>query len=262
MIRQGYIIITILLLLSSQGCEESVDGCLQRNAANFDVTAVTACEDCCVLPVVSLDVELAYDTLRLAYGTEYPLNDQDTVTVLSFELPLTNFGFINNGVVTEVVDTLVDFVPRKRDDYVTVSQSTRFEIGHADFDVDFDSFSCILGYDQSELETLKPYVDINPNNKVVQFVRNFHNDTIDSYSQLNMLIEMEDSIRTIQVAELADVVKVIELEERLVASQGINWQVDMRIDLKQVLSGVTPSLSNEDIALLIGNNLSSSVTGN
>jgi len=261
-IRKQWSLLIIVLLLSSIGCEDSVEGCLQSNASNFDVTAVTPCDDCCELPTVSLDVELGYDTLQLRFGNEYPLNDMDTVKILSFELPLSVFTFHNDGMPREVVDTIIEFQPGKRDDYLSISQSSRYEIGHTDFEVDVDSYSCVLGYDQTELESLKPYVDINVENKVVQLVRNFHNDTIDTYSQLNIILEMADSTRTIQVQDLQNVLKTITLEDNLTFRAGQDWAIDMRIDLKRVLAGVTPRLSDAEIAALIGNNLSASVTEN
>ena len=88
---RSYFILGFSLLLSIilfTRCEESEPGCLDKNAENFDVQAIDACDTCCILPQVRLDMDLMFDTLPVSLGVDYAFG-ADTVSQLYLHLHLS-----------------------------------------------------------------------------------------------------------------------------------------------------------------------------
>lgn len=67
-----------ILLLFCTACYENIEGCLEVDATNFDVTADVECDDCCTLPRISINF---LHRLRAA--------DRDTFFSLNLNTPLT-----------------------------------------------------------------------------------------------------------------------------------------------------------------------------
>ena len=72
-----FFILFSFYLLFLAGCYEPVEGCLDLDAVNYDVTADNACNDCCTYPALTLSmqhlVQWPHDSVSLRYGVLYPV---------------------------------------------------------------------------------------------------------------------------------------------------------------------------------------------
>ena len=78
-----------LILLSLTACYEEVTGCLNPDAANYDLQADEACGDCCTFPSLAVRVTPQWDGVPVVAGTRYPYGTQgDSFTLLRFRFYL------------------------------------------------------------------------------------------------------------------------------------------------------------------------------
>ena len=245
------VLVTILL-----SCEESVDGCLDIRATNFDVAAVTACDSCCTLPTGSLDLVFKFDTLNLSFNTDYPLG-VDTIQLNSIELPFSQFRLLRLGAEFNFIDSILRFSPRMRDDYILVERVAQ-SIGHTDFVTLIDSIECRVGIDVDEINQLRPFIDVSSGNNVNLLIANLYDDALDSFIQARMEVQIADSIRAIEIQSIAN--PTIAFADTVDIVQGQNWTIDWELDVKKMLDGISPENTNEEIGEIISQNLAESIS--
>jgi len=251
--RSLYLALIIITLFS---CEESVDGCLDIRASNFDVTAVTACDSCCTFPTGSLSLDFRFDTLDLSFNTDYPLGE-DTIQLRSIRLPFSQFKLIRLGEELNLIDSVLRFSPYLRDDYVVIELETAQTIGHTDYVTLIDHIEARVGIDTDEVNQLQPFIDISGGNNVNQLISKMYNDSLMRFAQVIMEVEIEDSIRDLEILSIEN--PIISLNDTIDILQGRNWTIDWELDVKRMLDGINPTMSNEAIADVIGQNLSGAV---
>lgn len=253
----------IAVALSMLACETSEEGCLDIRAANFDVHAVNACDSCCVLPVARLDVDLSYDTLTFRFGTEYQLIDtEDTIRILSFSLPFSEFAFNSSSSRYQVKDTMLNVVPQTLDDYFIIESSAVETIGFTDFVDNINSVDCTVGYDKAKLASLQPFIDLHPTIRALEVTSRFYDDSLDVFFAAELSIEIADSVRLLRIPDIDNSSIQLEYEEPIELALGLPWTVPMNIDLRQMLVGIDPLQTNEMMAETIGANLSASISSN
>lgn len=245
--------ILALLILQLFACEESVEGCLDKRAANFDVDAVTACDSCCILPTASLDLSLMFDTLDFFLSKDYPLGIDDTIQLKSFKLAFSEFTFYGLNDPYFLEDTIRNYQPQNRDDYLVLETSTKKTIGHADFLVDVDSFQCRIGLDTIHLNTLKPYIVLNGSSQLVSVIGKMYNDTLDYFKIAEMELEIADSVRQIEVRSVEPAFRTFSADVALTIGQ--SWSVPLYFDVQKALKGISPDQSNEVLSETIGQNI-------
>lgn len=72
------------LILFSTACYEDIEGCLDINANNFDVTADVECIDCCNFPTLELSVLHRISDPQLDTFYNLPLNDSITLDSINY----------------------------------------------------------------------------------------------------------------------------------------------------------------------------------
>ena len=244
-------------------CQENERGCLDIRSANFNVSAVTECDSCCVFPQARLDVDLVFDTLPFSFNAQYPINDGvDTVRVTLFRLAFSDFFFSNANNTFEVLDTMLNEQPTSKDDFFIVESSSLEPIGFTDFVDDINTVDFIVGYDQPRLESLQPFIDLHPTIRALEVINRFYVDTTDTYFMAELNVEIADSLRRLQVRTIQNQEMRLEYDEPIVLALGIPWNVPMNIDLNIMLDGIKPEQTNELMAETIGQNISAAITGN
>lgn len=244
-------------------CETSEEGCLDIGAANFNVHAVNACDSCCVLPVARLDVDLLYDTLNFRFGTDYPLSHtDDTVRILSFSLPFSDFTFNSPSTQYRVKDTMLNVTPQTLDDYFIIESSAVETIGFTDFVDNINSVDCTVGYEKAKLETLQPFIDLHPTIRALEVTSRFYDDSLDVFFVADLAIEIADSVRSLQIVSIDNSRIQLQYEEPIEPALGLPWTIPLSIDLRQMLIGIDSLQTNEMMAETIGANISASISSN
>ncbi len=254
MIRR--VISLAVLVMTLLSCEESVDGCLDIRATNFDVSAVTSCESCCAFPAGSLDLDFKFDTLDLSFNTDYPLG-LDTIQLNSIELPFSKFKLLGSGQEFSFIDSILRFSPRMRDDYVLIERVAQ-DIGHTDYVALIDSIECLVGIDVAELNQLRPFIDISSGNNVNLLISNLYDESQDLFVQARMEVEIADSVRFIEIQSIAN--PMIAFSDTIDILQGRNWRIDWELDVKKMLEGISPEDTNEQIGEIISQNLTQAIS--
>ena len=244
-------------------CEENEDGCLDVRSTNFNVNAVTACDSCCILPIARLDVNLNFDTLPFRFGAIYGINGgEDSVQVITFRLPFSDFTFSNSTTAYEVLDTMLNVQPVHKDDFLIVESTSLRTIGFTDFIDTVTTVDFTVGYDRPALEALQPFIDLSPTIRALEVINRFYVDSTDTYFMAELSVDIGDSLRRLQVPLIQDPILRLEYDDPIELALGISWNVPMNIDVSMMLEGIEPEQSNELIVETIGNNISAAITGN
>ncbi len=101
----SFILLVLGYLFLATGCNTRVEGCLDVAAANFDLNADRACQDCCTYPVISISLSQKWndrnfstaDTLLDSNGKLYRIND--------LKYFLSSWSWIDSGNITYTVDS-------------------------------------------------------------------------------------------------------------------------------------------------------------
>lgn len=133
--------ITMIMVLFLAACKDPVEGCLDVEAVNYDVSADDPCPDCCTYPNLSLAISHRYqDSILFSYDSTYHIGGTNFDT--RFEkvaFYLSDFRLVNidNTDSLEVVETIeLDLIgggtSTFKDDYTFISRSNssfEYEVG-------------------------------------------------------------------------------------------------------------------------------------
>ena len=89
-LKVNSILIFLCCITWFSSCYESVEGCLDPEATNYEVDADNSCDDCCTLPTFSILMSYLVD------GQSY--TDGDTFRVSSQGLMIEDFHFFISGI--------------------------------------------------------------------------------------------------------------------------------------------------------------------
>ena len=92
-----------LLLLT--GCNTRIEGCLDIAAANFDLNADRACEDCCTYPSLSISLSQKWNDRN--FRTNDTLTDINHIDyrILDLKFFLSSWRWFDNDLITYTVDS-------------------------------------------------------------------------------------------------------------------------------------------------------------
>ena len=89
--------------------------------------------------------------------------------------------------------------------------------------------------------------------------RRLYADSTDVFTQMEMEIELADSVRSLLITEIPDQKLKLTYVDGLRPQQGMAWDVPVQLDMNRLLRGVDVTAPNEVIAETIGQNLAVSV---
>lgn len=228
----------ILILLSS--CYEPATGCLDSNSSNFDVNADKACDDCCTLPNLGLNItyragEDGFDTIlyRNNLGVEYK--------VLDFFMNFYNIG------LTGDVDNYGILAPSDNPEELDLAQtslnSKSASLGHVLINDSIRNLEFSIGIPEALKDTFADF-DVYP-----ELVSLFENEEFnldgDFYAfGLDVITDTitNDTIN-LRYLELDNQARInIELEE-LKICKGRNISINLNLFIDELFMNVR----NEDI---------------
>jgi hypothetical protein len=105
-IRQLVQILTLVLLGFCWACDPPIEGCLDVEATNFDVSADRACDECCQAPQLVCSVEQLFNSVVWKPDTAYRNDLNQWFIIRSAAFYLSNFEAFQDVNTFRVTDTL------------------------------------------------------------------------------------------------------------------------------------------------------------
>jgi hypothetical protein len=96
----------ILMLLGFAGCTTREAGCLDPNASNFDLNADRACDDCCVLPTLSLLLSQQWDGMIFTVPDTFSDVNQKPFIIRDIRFFLSSWQWKNVAGGTYTIDSI------------------------------------------------------------------------------------------------------------------------------------------------------------
>lgn len=244
-------------------CENSDPGCLDLNAENFDVFAVSECDSCCVYPAGNINLAFRYmhpDTdSSFTFNTKFPYVGTDSIVVSDFQLPLSQFTFFSDQTSYKIRDTIRGQSPRIYDDYVLKERSSAdIEIGKTSFVTELNSVSFSLGLEKDFVLGLRPFEDVEQKTNFINVIDDMYVDTISRLFQarIDLIVGESDSLRKLELTEILDPDLIFPISVSM--RPGIKWTFGLDIDMKTIVDGIRPEDTNEMMAATISRNISKS----
>lgn len=187
-----------ILVWTGWGCNTRIQGCLELDATNFDLTAEKACDDCCTYPSISITLSQKWDENNFAAGdTFYDINLQP-YEIIDLQYFLSSFAWESSANEIFTVDSSIADCPGEMFNYTNDIQVIRpsafvYTLGTSRKASDIDSlgfhfglvedFSCL---DDSLSTTPDILTDVSPLwnpatgmlSTIRLIVHRFTNDTI------------------------------------------------------------------------------------
>ncbi len=162
--KSAYLYIIIFSsILTFQNCLQPIEGCLDVNATNFDVTAGKDCDKSCTCTYPSLVISANYvsGTNNFNYNTTYINNVGDSFRLVSAQMYLSDFQLVNDKNITirttdSVALTRATDTIKVLNNYALIGKSVGFDFTIGTFN-STDKFTKIkfrVGLDDVALKTI------------------------------------------------------------------------------------------------------------
>lgn len=249
-----------IVLLSS--CYENVEGCLDPNSSNYDVTSDIACDDCCTYPTLSINVgifnaDTSYnnvDTIDNNLGQEFVIEDLQTyLSGFSVSDGNENYGIAEtlnyvdaNGNEQALIDDIILAKPNQ----------IKYPLGTFIESNDYSSIMLTLGVPE-EIDNASS-LEIDSDHPLA-----IAGDSLYLASQ-NQYVKSWVVIRQIGVHEVADTLQIntsrheyLFDELELNQERGSSLDLNIKIDYAELISEIDyNTMTQSEIIQQIGSNLS------
>lgn len=256
--------VVIVLVVS---CNARVEGCLDIEASNFDITIDKHDPSACVYPDLLLNVQYSWDTLPFAINSFYT-NDLDQQLVFLEAYVLVS-QFALNGVEEGrlVVEDRVNWFLKDGDGGEFISAIDDFTF------VDYSRFSFVLGewrttdfVDRLDFfvgvpDTLTPTsVDSLNENHVLRESRAYYSEETNEFATARFVIARDSAQIELDtfVVSSGPLAYSFSLSQQLAI--GKDDQVDIKIDFYTIFKGVDLSQDSLDIVQQLADNLEGAIS--
>ena len=258
----------LVIIFSLSSCYENEEGCLDPDAANYNVTADVACADCCSYPSLSLLV--AY-----AFGDE-SYNRIDIVSNdIEIEFVIENIQIyfseiiLSDDVNEYRIDETFEYVDINGNDQVAIDDivlskptSFRFPLGTFTKSNDYTNLKISLGVPEAIDEAQS--ITVTSDHPLVQAGDSLYivdqNQYVNSWIVLRQIGFHDDIKDTLQIAGTD-----FTFDEDVMISQarGSSLDINIKVDYKKLIEGLDyNTMSKSEVSAQIGNNLTQAVTPN
>lgn len=258
----------IIIIIYISSCYENVEGCLDPNSSNYDLTADIACEDCCTYPNLSLNVAFFNDDT--AYNRIDSITNDLGVDIVVKEVQ-TYFSKISVGTGSEefgISETLNYIDPNGDeqqviDDIVLAKPSSfRYVLGSFAESNDYTQIKLSLGVPE-EID-LAQSIEVTSDHPLA-----IAGDSLYLVDQ-NQYVKSWLILRQVGVHETADTLQIntsgydytfenLNIEQE----RGSSLDINIKIDYSILINGIDyNTMSKEEIINQIGENLNSAVQPN
>lgn len=93
------------LLIFFPSCYEPIEGCLDINSANYDVSADRACDSCCTFPNFNLNLEQVFNGEDFSLGDTLTNNLRTQFTITDYSIIFSDFKLIGDESSYTIADS-------------------------------------------------------------------------------------------------------------------------------------------------------------
>lgn len=231
----------ILLFCVTVGCYEPINDCLNPLAANFSLTADSACDDCCTFPSVDLRFFPLWDTLAINTSQLYSNAASDSFSIKGAQFFVSNMYLSNSlGSVLSSQDSVVLACDPSVTQYNTMKNvslesqtaeipSIVLEQGFNVINIDLGISSCLSSIDTSMIGGLSSSSEL------------FNNEIdVASYLSHQFDIDWQDSTYDDLSVQFVNGEGLINLvfESEFEISRGSNLCIDIDVDYHVMLQNI------------------------
>lgn len=251
------IILLSLVILFYSSCEETVEGCLDLLAENYDFTAVDACQDCCTYPSLSMSLSLMNDTLSFDIGDTLTMNQADSIVIDRFLLLFSEFRLTGLSSEYKVIDSVELRDSFIRDDFAFFDDEGTSVIGDTRFADFLEEFHITLGFSDLFSNLSNEFDNLDQDSRLDEALDSLFIGG-DKYSMAAFTFKYTswDSLHSYQLPNTGETLMFNIGKE---VSAGRDWRLEASIDLQQLFHAIEPELSDESIKEMLANNLSRSI---
>lgn len=237
----------LLLALIYFSCEDSEEGCIDIFSNNFNFHAVTSCDSCCTYPAATFNFSLIHgDTTFNLNRDTFLLPTEDSFSISKLEIVFSDFEFIGDSDSYTVRDTVRNNSNTIKNDFVFFKTSASRTIGRTRFEDTIRTINFRVGFDQTEIERIKPFADIDQNIHLDEVLDSLYVVVDDKYLASRINILLKDSIRTL-VLEDPVINNLVSFDVSIPIAAGIVWSIDCNLDVEILVRELTASMTNEEI---------------
>lgn len=251
------IIWSSFLLMICMGCYENIEGCLDVNAVNFDVTADIECEDCCQKPQWRLNVLHNFTPLGKDTFLNFSLNNDLTLDSINFfevdaiRFYLSDFKLIRTDGTLAGVDNEVEILTIDRNDSIFTVIEDNFllidrsslgtqTIGSTFTDGDFVGIQFNIGVTESANQSDPANYSSSHPLTLGDSTLYFNSDSGYVFNQLSLFRDTtaSDTIPVVVEYGLAENLRLIQLNTFFSIPSGFNTTFTLRINYRDWLEAV------------------------
>ncbi|MFT5264524.1 MAG: hypothetical protein ACI8YQ_003270 [Polaribacter sp.] len=248
----------LLLLCFFTSCKDDIEGCKDINASNWNASADSSCEDCCIYPELKLNISHAYGNTTFRYREPYKDVALNVFTVLSIRYYLSDFSLttdMETYVVTDSLETttIVDGVVSENtaihDDasFVTVGTSTTSLGDFPSNNLFLDSLSFYLGLSQP-LNSVDPG-SVPNSHPLAPKADSMYWDESRGYIFQRLAIIPDTAVADTLILEIGgdDLLRKITLAYGKTTLTGFDQNISIKIDYKCWFTGINFAMDREDV---------------
>lgn len=262
----GTLIAIIVLICTVWSCNSRVDGCLDIEAANFDVTVDRHDPEDCRYPDLLVRVQYSWDTLSFSKGISYT-NDLGQLLIFEDVYVLVS-QFALNGVELGrmVVEDRVEWFLNEGAGGMFINAIDDFTF------IDQSKFSFVLGeWRQTDVidrmdfyvgvpDTLTPTdVTLLNEDHPLRESRAFYNEVTDEFATARFIVALDTARMNVDtfVVSSGPIALSFPLEQEL--TRGRNDEIGLKIDFYTIFRDVDMRLDSASIAEKLASNLEAAV---
>jgi len=249
-----------IITFSFFSCEDTDQGCLDIFSNNYSFNAVNSCDSCCTYPSASFDFNLIHGdtTFRLNRDT-FLLPTLDSFSITKLEIVFSDFQFDGDTESYIVRDTIEGNGNVIKNDFVFYKTATSQSIGQTRFEDTIRMVRFRVGFDQSELETIKPFSEIDQSSNLDEALDTLYVSDPETYFAARINIRIKDSVRVITLEDPVEN-NLPVFDVAIPVKAGISWEMICNLDIEKLVARLNAEMTNEEIELEFKTTLTSALS--
>ncbi len=250
-------------------CGESVEGCLDITAENFDANADKDC--CCDYPDLIINFDPIYDLERFSLDKKYPYNSNlDTFIVEEFSLLFSEIHPIQSGEEIEtdklirigVNDDLGQETLTVEDNFIVVTpERFSYIVNEFNHPGSFDGIAILNGLTDENRRIIPDSVLVSGHPMTSETDSIWNEDIGYFYLYMKVIPNTVDLEEFKEVVIHGEDITSLNYVGTLNNEVGYDFEIDLQIDYKLLFDGINFEADNENIiSQKLKNNLSLSIS--
>ena len=114
-----------------------------------------------------------------------------------------------------------------------------------------------VGLDPSATLSLRPFEDITAASNFIDVIEDMYVDSSATLVQARARITIADSTRVLEIMDIGD--PQLSISTNLMLVRGMPWTVEILMDVRKLVEGISADDTNEVMAATIGRNISAAI---